>query len=116
MPRNLRLDQPGSLPDVQRFAAHLAVERPALLTFLFDPTTIEATNWRAEQALRPAVVTRKLCGGNRSPCGAVSQHILASILRTAQQPQLDAHALIVSMLSAKRPTVAVELQEPRAVN
>jgi hypothetical protein len=28
---------------------------------LFDPT-IDATNWRAEHAIRPAVVTRKVCG------------------------------------------------------
>ena len=34
----------------------------AVFRFLFDPT-LDATNWRAEHALRPAVVTRKMCGG-----------------------------------------------------
>ena len=29
--------------------------------------TLDATNWRAEQALRPAVVNRKVSGGNRTP-------------------------------------------------
>jgi transposase len=113
---NQRLDRPGSVPDVQRFAAHLSVEWPALFTFLFDPNTIDATNWRAEQAVRPAVVTRKVCGGNRSARGAATQQILATLLRTAQQRHLDAHALIVSLLRAPQPMVPLELQEPRAVN
>jgi hypothetical protein len=38
---------------MQRFAAHLATELPAVFGFPFDPT-VDATNWRAEQALRPA--------------------------------------------------------------
>jgi transposase len=33
--------------------------------FLIDPT-IAATNHRAEQAIRPAVVNRKVWGGNRT--------------------------------------------------
>jgi transposase len=105
---NRRLDQPGSVTDVQRFAAHLALEFPALFTFLLDPTAIDATNWRAEQALRPAVVTRKVCGGNRSWHGAAAQQILASVLRTAHQRHLDVHALVVSMLRAPPPTVPLE--------
>jgi hypothetical protein len=50
---------------VQRFAAHLTREFPAIWSFFFDPT-IDATNRRAEHAIRPAVVTRKVCGGNRT--------------------------------------------------
>lgn len=107
---NRRLDHPGTVADVRRFATHLAVEWPALFTFLFDPTTIDATNWRAEQALRPAVVTRKVCGGNRSPHGAQTQQILASVVRTAQQRQLDPHAVLVSMLRARSPIVSVALR------
>ncbi len=108
---NRQLDHPGTVPDVRRFAAHLAVEWPALFTFLFDPTVIEATNWRAEQALRPAVVTRKVCGGNRSPYGATSQQVLASVIRTAQQRQLNPHAALVSMLRARIPIVPVALRD-----
>jgi transposase len=107
---NRLLDHPGTVADVRRFAAHLAVEWPALFTFLFDPTQIDATNWRAEQALRPAVVTRKVCGGNRSPRGAETQQILASVLRTAHQRKLDAHAALVSLLRARTPAVARDLQ------
>lgn len=107
---NRQLDQPGSIADVQRFAAHLTVEFPALFTFLLDQMAIDATNWRAEQALRPAVVTRKVCGGNRSWRGAATQQILASVLRTAYQRRLDAHALVVAMLRDRRPTVPAQFK------
>ena len=41
------------------FAAHLDTEFAAVFAFLWDPS-VDATNWRAEQAIRrnsPAVVT-----------------------------------------------------------
>jgi transposase len=72
---------------------------------------IDATNWRAEQALRPAVVTRKVCGGNRSPHGAETQQILASVVRTARQRQLDPHAVLVAMLHARTPIVPMALRD-----
>ncbi len=69
---------------------HLVTEFAAIFSFLFDPT-LDATNWRAEHALRPAVITRKMCGGgNRTARGAKSQQVLASVLRTADQRRLDA--------------------------
>jgi len=103
-----RLAQPSAVPDVQRFARHLAREFPAIWSFLFD-LSADATNWRAEQAIRPAVVTRKVCGGNRSWAGAESQQILASVIRTATQRDLNPHAVIASLVHARTPHVAVEL-------
>ena len=47
----------------RRLLQHLRTERPALFTCL-RRADVEATNWQAEQASRPAVVTRKVCGGN----------------------------------------------------
>src|SRR5438874_2839757 len=44
------LEDPGAIEEIQRFARHLTVELPALFSFLVDPR-IDATNWRAEQAL-----------------------------------------------------------------
>ena len=79
-----RLVRPGPLADVQRFANHLRTEWTALFTFLRNPAA-DATNRRAEQAIRPAVVTRKVCGGNRSWQGAETQQALASVIRTATQ-------------------------------
>jgi transposase len=87
---NVLLDRPGAAHVACRFAAHLAVEFPAVFTFLLEPDAIDATNWRAEHALRPAVVTRKVCGGNRSARGAETHAVLASVLRTIQQRQLNA--------------------------
>ena len=59
------IDAPPPLKDAKRFAKHLANEFPVVFLFLRDPS-IDATNWRAEQAIRPAVVIRKVCGGNRT--------------------------------------------------
>jgi transposase len=95
---NALIDRPGPQRIAQKFAAHLAVEFPAVFSFLLDPTVIDATNWRAEHALRPAVVTRKVCGGNRSSRGAHTQEVLASILRTIQQRQLDAAPIFAQLL------------------
>ena len=62
------IDTAPALPAAQRFAAHLDGEFPAVLAFLWAPD-VDATNWRAEHAIRPAVVNRKICGGNRTPRG-----------------------------------------------
>jgi transposase len=104
-----RLDRPSRVPDVQRFAAHLTREFPAVWSFMFDPT-IDATNWRAEHAIRPAVVTRKVWGGNRTWRGADAQQTLGSVIRTAHQRHLNPHALLVSMLHAREAIVPLELQ------
>jgi hypothetical protein len=50
---------------------------------------VQATNWRAEQAIRPAVVSRKAWGGNRTWAGAGTWQVLASVLRTAHQQDRD---------------------------
>ncbi|MGH8518508.1 MAG: IS66 family transposase [Panacagrimonas sp.] len=97
--------RPSRLTDARRFARHLQTEFDAVFSFLFDPT-LDATNWRAEHALRPAVITRKTCGGgNRTPRGAQTQQVLASVLRTAQQRGLDTTAVIVDALRAPQPVV-----------
>jgi transposase len=99
---------PSTVPDVQRFAAHLTTEAAALLTFLGDPA-IDATNWRAEHAIRPAVVTRKVCGGNRTAHGAQTQQVLASVLRTADQRGLDPVTVLTPLLRARQLVVAPAL-------
>ena len=68
--------------------AHLHNERHALFTFLLHPG-VDATNWRAEQAIRPAVVNRKVWGGNRTRRGADTQGRIMSVLRTAAQQGVD---------------------------
>jgi transposase len=104
---NTLIDQPGPSRVARRFAAHLAIEFPAVFTFLLEPDVIEATNWRAEYALRPAVVTRKVCGGNRSERGAQTHAVLASVLRTIQQRQLNGDDVFSDLLRSPRPIIAL---------
>jgi transposase len=49
----------------KRLANHLRRERHAIFTFLYCEG-LDATNWRAEQAIRPAVVAREVWGGRRT--------------------------------------------------
>ena len=67
---------------------------------------MQATNWRAEQAIRPAVVTRKAWGGNRTRVGADTWQVLASVLRTAVQQGRDPVELLARLLRAPVPIVA----------
>ena len=77
----------------ERLAAHLYGHGEHWFQFLLDPA-IPATNYQGEQAMRPAVVNRKVWGGNRTWAGAAAQAILLSVLRTCQQQALDAFAYI----------------------
>ena len=105
------IDEPPPLAAAERFAAHLHTEFAAVFTFLWDPS-VDATNWRAEQAIRPAVVTRKVCGGNRTRHGADTQQVLASVVRTAHQRDLNLAPLIATMLRATNAIVPDGLQRP----
>lgn len=85
------------LQENQRLANHLVEQSPHLFTYLRCPG-LEATNWRAEQALRPAVVARKVWGGNRTETGAHTQEVLMSVLRTCHQQARDSIPLLVDLL------------------
>jgi transposase len=103
------LDRRTVVPDVQRFVRHLDREWVALFGFLHAPA-VDATNWRAEQAIRPAVITRKVNGGgNRTARGAATQQVVASVLRTARQRHLDGIDVLATLLRAPRPMVSPDL-------
>jgi transposase len=95
----------------RKLLAHLATEREHLLTFLTEPG-VQATNWRAEQGLRPAVTNRKHWGGNKTWQGAHTQQVLMSVIRTARQQQLDPVALLAGLARQPQPSVAIQLQIP----
>jgi transposase len=65
----------------ERFAAHLFRQQRHLFTYL-RVVGLDATNYRAEQALKMPIVNRKVWGGNRTDDGAAAQGILASVLKT----------------------------------
>jgi len=98
------LIRPYRNPDHQRLAKHLIHESDHLFTYLKFPG-LEATNWRGEQAIRPAVVARKVWGGNRTPAGARTQGILMSFLRTCHQRAREALPLLTQLLRCPRPEV-----------
>jgi len=70
--------------EYERLAWHLWNHSGQWFAFVTDPD-LEATNWQAEQALRPAVVNRKVWGGNRTAAGARAQSILLSVLETVRR-------------------------------
>jgi transposase len=95
----------------ERLAAHLANHEDELFTFLRVPG-LDATNHRAEQALRPAVVNRKVWGGNRTDPGAQAQSILMSVLRTCRQQGRDALTFISQILCGQQPELTLQPQGP----
>lgn len=78
------LATPRAVPAYTTFADHLWNHFDDWFAFLDDPS-IAATNWAAEQAIRPAVVNRKVWGGNRTAAGASAQGVLASVLETCRK-------------------------------
>jgi len=83
-----RIDPIKTHPANERLASHLRRNQDHLLTFL-KVKGVDATNWRAEQALRPAVVNRKVWGGSRTQAGAEAQSILLTISQTARLRGID---------------------------
>lgn len=98
------LEEPDLHDESLRFAIHLLRYRDGLFLFL-DRTDVDATNYRAEQAIRPAVINRKTSGGNRTPRGARAQGILMSVQRTAKQRLVSAIDAFKQMLRAPTPSV-----------
>lgn len=82
--------------DNRRFARRLDRHRPHLLRFLYVDN-LDATNNLAERQLRPAVITRKTNGCNRSTGGAEAHSILASVLVTCRQHSLPILDYLVSL-------------------
>jgi transposase len=73
----------------ERLAQHLWAHRDDLFTFLRQPG-LDATNWRAELAIRFGVILRKVWGGSRTWVGARAQSVLMSVWRTCWQQERSA--------------------------
>lgn len=75
------LDQPLTQDQDCRIRNRLAKQRDYLFTCLSDPA-MEATNNRAERALRPAVIAGKVSCGNKTERGKTTWERLASVTTT----------------------------------
>ena len=82
-------ERPKTNAENDRFGRHLYENQRYLFEFLKTPG-IDATNHKAEQAIRPAVVNRKVWGGNRTQTGAEAQSILMSVVGTAAKRGIEA--------------------------
>ena len=94
-----KLCGPKMHPGNERFAKFLHWNRHDVFRYLSRPN-LQTTNWLAEQALRPAVVNRKVWGGNRTQHGAEAQGRLASVLRTCWQRGLHTLDFLAQTLRA----------------
>jgi len=82
------LAEPCSQTGDARVQNRLRKQRPHLLTCLYD-LAAEPTNNRAERALRPAVIARKLSCGNKTDRGRITWQTLASLAQTCHQRGQD---------------------------
>jgi transposase len=71
-------------PEVERLIDHVAEHYYEWFVFLHEPK-VPPTNNHAERMLRPAVITRKVGGCNKTLFGALAHSILASVMVTCKQ-------------------------------
>ena len=88
-----------------KVAERIRKRRRWLFTFLDDPS-LEATNNRAERALRPAVIARKLSCGNKTPRGKRTWEILTSLAATCCQRGQDFVGFLRPLLTHASPSAA----------
>src|SRR5262249_18940204 len=90
----------------ERLAQHLWAHRDDLLTFLRQPG-LDATNWRAELAIRFGVLLRKGWGGSRHWAGARAQSVLMWVWRTCWQQGRSALDFLSQLLRGMQAPLAV---------
>src|SRR5439155_25898723 len=84
------VSRPRAVPEYVTLATHLWNHFEQWFAFVLDPR-VEPANWKAEQAIRPAVVNRKVWGGNRTAVGARAQGVRMSVLETCRR---QAHSVV----------------------
>lgn len=98
-------------PPNVKLLKHIATQRQHLFTFL-EHDGVDATNYRAEQGVRPIVVTRKVWGGNRTWTGAHTQEILCTLIATSTLQNRDVQNILIDLLCSPRPVIAALELEP----
>lgn len=105
-------DRPLRDPDNQRLLNELGWhhDRGNLLRFLADPR-IEPTNNRAERALRPAVIARKVSQCSKNTRGAQTFAAFTSVVRTLAKTRADSvvEGLLHVFRFAKMPDASAEV-------
>jgi transposase len=96
-----------SSAELHRLAKHVAKHWNEWLVFLHEPE-VPPTNNHAERMLRPAVITRKVGGCNKTLLGALVHSILSSIMVTCKQQGQKFLEVARQLWSAGKPQ-AIEL-------
>jgi transposase len=86
----MRVWNPSRVPAAKPFGGDL-------FTFLRQPG-LDATNWRAELAIRCGVILRKVWDGSRTWAGARAQSVLMSVWRTCWQQRRSAVDFLSQLL------------------
>jgi transposase len=92
----------------ERLAQHLWAHHDDLLPFLRQPG-LDATNWRAELAIRFGVFLRKVWGGSRTWNGVRAQAVLMSVWRTCCQQGWSALDFMSQLLRGRAALLALPL-------
>jgi len=74
---------------------------------------LDATNWRAELAIRFGVILRKVWGGSRTWACARAQAVLMSVWRTCWQQGRSALDFLSQLLRGKSVALALPPDPPR---
>ncbi len=102
-------DRPLRDRDNQRLLDAIGKEQDQghLLRFLFDADSVEPTNNRAERALRPAVIARKVSHCSKNQAGADAFCAFLSVLQTLHK---QGHTQLIAALAALLSSSAVACQ------
>jgi transposase len=90
--------------DNRRLARFLKIHLGEVFAYLRHPG-MAATNYRGEQAIRPAVVNRKVWGGNRTWLGARAQSIIMSVIGTCILRNIEPLVFLVEALTSPAPVL-----------
>jgi len=104
-------------PELDRLFNHVLNHYDEWLVFLHEPE-VPPTNNHAERMLRPAVITRKIGGCNKTLRGALVHSILSSIMVTCQQQGEKFLALARQLWQAGEPQAIpiVPTPEPKSAS
>jgi transposase len=91
----------------RRLANFLNDHLPEVFAYLRHPG-MAATNYRGEQSIRPAVVNRKVWGGNRTWRGAWAQSVITSVIGTCILRTIEPLAFLIEALTSSTPVLLAQ--------
>ena len=78
----------------------LLKHRSELFVFLYDEA-VSPTNNSSERALRPRVIHRKICNGNRSDVGKESYEVVASLIESFKKQGKNVFESLLDLFNSK---------------